>query len=37
MHRGKLHNETEVLNVMYMMSSDNEDDIFDKIHTWKDY
>jgi hypothetical protein len=30
MHRGKLHNETEVLNVMYMMSSDNEDDIFIK-------
>jgi hypothetical protein len=29
-HSGKLHNETEVLNVMYMMSSDNEDDIFIK-------
>ena len=30
MHRGKLHNETEVLNVMYMMADDNEDDIFVK-------
>ena len=29
-HRGKFHNETEVLNVMYMMSNDNEDDIFVK-------
>ena len=30
MHRGKIHNETEVLNVMYMMACDNEDDIFVK-------
>jgi hypothetical protein len=26
--RGKFHNETEVLNVMYMMSNDSENDIF---------
>lgn len=30
MHRGNLHNETEVLNVMYMMADHDEDNIFVK-------
>ena len=29
-HRGKIHNETEVLNVMYMLLYDGKDDIFIK-------